>query len=175
MLSITIGDQRPSLFQSIPTLQLSKLRQNQCQPIQMTMSPTIKGLQPLQNKSDYPISHQLARTPVLSSQTSLKSKSMQRRSNAFRLNYKNHKSSTNNAKSLSSKSEKNRIVSEKKKRRNKRKFDNFKCFVSNRKPRRLRRKQRPQQLSVNNKLNKILVFSSLKDQKYLLSTTLLQP
>ena len=91
------------------------------------------------------------------------------------MNYKNHKSSTNSAKSLRRKSEKNRIASEKKKRPSKRKFDNFKCFVSNRKPKRLPRKLRLQQLNVNNKFNKILVFSSLKDQKYLLSTTLLLP
>ena len=100
---------------------------------------------------------------------------MQRKSNAFRLNYKNHKSSTNSAKSLRRKSEKNRIASEKKKKPSKRKFDNFKCFVSNRKPKRLPKKQRQQQLNANKWLNKTLEFSNLKDQRCLLSTTLPQP
>lgn len=91
------------------------------------------------------------------------------------MNCKSHKSSTSNAKLLRRKSEKNRNASEKKKRPNKRKFDNFKCFVSNKKHKRLRRKLPLPQLSANNKFNKLRAFSSLKDQKYLQSTTLQQP
>jgi hypothetical protein len=74
---------------------------------------------------------------------------------------------------LSSKSEINKTASEKKKKQSKRKFDNFKCSVSNRKLKKLLRKLLQQQLSDNNKCNNTLVFSSHKDQKYSQSIILL--
>lgn len=175
MLSITIGDLRVGQYLRTQTLQLSQLHLNQCQRMLMTMSLTISAQPQLQNKSDCLISHPLARTPVHSSPTSHKSKQRQRKRSVSKLNCKSHKSSTNNAKLLRRKSEKNRNASEKKKRPNKRKFDNFKCFVNNKKHKRLQRKLLLLQLSANNKCNKIQAFSSHKDQKCLLSTTLQQP
>ena len=74
---------------------------------------------------------------------------------------------------MSSKSEINKTASEKKKKQSKRKFDNFKCSVSNRKLKKLLRKLLQQQLSDNNKCNNTLVFSSHKDQKYSQSIILL--
>ena len=175
MLSITIGDRRVSRYLSTQTLQLSQLHLNQCQRILTIMNPMISALPQSQNKSECLISHPWARTPVHSSPTSHRSNQRLKKRSVSKLNCKNHKSSTDNARLLSSKSEKNRNASEKKKRPNKRKFDNFKCFVNNKKHKRPRRKLQLQQLSGNNKFNKTQAFNSLKDQKYLQSTTLQLP
>ena len=95
--------------------------------------------------------------------------------NASRSNYKSLRSSTNSDKYKSSKSEIRLIASEKRKRQSRRKFDNFKCFESNRKHKKPLRRLLLQQLSVSQLPHLKVAFNSRKDQKYLRSTTRRQP
>ena len=173
-LSIIIGDRRASLSSSTQTHLLNLPSQSQLLHKPTIRSPTISDHLQSQNKSECLTSHLLPHNKVHSNPNQ-KSKWMQRKSNASRLNYKNHKSNTNNAKLLNSKNETNKIESKKKKRQNPRKFVNFKCSVSNRKPKKPQRKLQQPRLSVNNKSHNILAFSSPKDQKYLQSTIHPQP
>ena len=170
MLSITIGDQLANQSSSTQTHLSNKLRhRNQCFQTLMIKSRMISDLLQLQNKSECLNSHQLTHKEV--QWWSHKSKYRQRKNSAFRSNCKSHKSSINSVKSLSSKNEKKTNVSEKKKRQSPRKFGNFKCYVSNKKPKMPQRKLQLPRPNVNNKYHNILLYSNRRDLKYLQSTT----
>ena len=170
MPSTTTGVQLPNQSLRNPTRPCAPHSRNLCSRKQMTRSRTISDLLPLQNKSECHTSLRSARSPVLA-WTNHKSSSKRRKKNAFRLNCKNLRSSTNRDRFWNSKSERRLSASEKRKKLSKRKFDNFKCYVSSRKLKMRRRRLLLRRRSVNRLQLRTLASSHHKALRCLPSTT----
>lgn len=173
MPSTTTGVLLPNQSLRNPTRPCAPHSRNLCSRKQMTRSRTISDLLPLQNKSECPTSLRSAHSPV-PGWTNPKSSSMRKKKNASRLNCRNRRSSTNRDRFWNSKSERRLSASEKRKKPSKRKFDNFKCYVSSRKLKMRRRRLLLRRRSVNHLLLRTLASNHRKAQRCLPSTTLRQ-